>query len=116
MININDKYKNVSGKLRQAAKLYKEVVQSDGQGGAVSTDSPSLDPFWCYIQPVSSGRSLEFAQLVNGTPYNVIARVPDFDIDETYLLKLESKTLHIHSVIDQDERHRYLTILAFEKS
>ena len=72
---------------------------------------------WANVIPMTGNRALEFAQITNGKPYEIVINYPigDFTIDETNILTFDSRILTVHSVVQIDESLKQYKIIAYEK-
>lgn len=101
------------GLLRQ--RLVHEVpVESRDLDGGVVTEWRAMGVLWAHVEPLS-GRKLELArQLEPRVSHRVTLRFhPSLKVRDRLLLH-SSRALHVHSVIDTDERHDETVVLAEE--
>ena len=90
---------------------------TDSGGGATEGTPTTVTTIWCNIKPMTGNRALEFAQITNGKPYEIVINYPigDFTIDETNILTFDSRILTVHSVVQIDESLKQYKIIAYEK-
>ena len=88
---------------------------SDNTGGS-TTAYTSAKKLWAKIKPMTGRRLLEFGQSTNMKGYEIeIPFYSEVTIDETVRIVYDSRTLQVHSVIDNEEARTKRTIIAFEK-
>jgi len=107
-------------KLHIWVKLYKNTEASDSQGGG--------DPSWSELADIKVGlnpsrgdRALIFGQEVNGYPYDVLMRKQTkyggetITFNEDYKIIYGSKSIILHSVIEDDPRGHFYLVQGYTK-
>jgi SPP1 family predicted phage head-tail adaptor len=104
-----------TGKLNQRITFWANNAVSDNYGGEIDNWT-EVQTTWANIKGLTGRRELEFQQVVNGKPYEIVVRWRnDISITETNKIVWEGRTLYLHSVIDEDSQNWFYKILAFEK-
>ena len=84
--------------------------------GGRTTALTSAVKIWAKIRPMTGKRLVEFGQATNMKGYEIdIPFYSEVTIDETVQIIYDSRTLNVHSVIDNMEGRSIKTIIAFEK-
>ena len=96
------------GDLRRRVTLEQPATTADGMGG-VSTTWTTLATVWAAVAPKGGTEKLHADQLTSTITYDVTIRYRK-DVDASMRVGYEGRTLRILGVIDQDERHRFLTL------
>lgn len=87
---------------------------SDAMGGE-KTVYASAKKLWAQIKTMSAQRLLEYGQTVTSRGYEItIPYYLEIIVSEDDVIVHDSRRLHIHSVVDIDERRDNKTIIAFE--
>ena len=91
------------------------ATSADTIGGR-TTAYTSAKKLWAKVKPMTGKRLLEFGQTANMKGYEIeIPFYLETTVDETVRIVYDSRTLYVHSVIDNDEARTVKTIIAFEK-
>ena len=105
-----------TGRMDTYVTVQTSTTATDGIGGSIPTQATERT-MWINLTPMTGFRELQYHQLVNGKPYSFKANYPeDFTFNETCLIIYGSKTLHIHSIININERTHYAEGVAYEKT
>lgn len=102
------------GRLRQQVAIQARTRTSDGQGGA--TDSwvtLTAGTVWAAIEPASGAEVFAAHQLQQRVTHKVTLRYRE-EITTAHRLLYGSRVLNIRSVLNPEERQRYLVVMVEE--
>lgn len=100
------------GQMRRKVTIRTMARTSDGMGGYTETPTDVPD-IWAEIEPLEGREQLQAMQTGMQRPHSITMRFrPGMTGAKTLLY--EGRTFDIKSVIDPEERHRELHILADE--
>jgi SPP1 family predicted phage head-tail adaptor len=102
----------VAGKLRKQVSIEGVTRIPDGGGGYIETpiETPLI---WASVEPLSGREQLIAMQTGMLRPYRFQLRyLPD--TSSMLRVKYDGRTFDVKSVVDPDERHRELVLLAEE--
>jgi len=99
-----------SGKLNKRITLisYSEIEKEIGQ--LIQKPVP-IKTVWAFLEPIRGHQQTEAQRLSNETTYKILTRYHK-GITQEMLINYEDKKLYIHQVIDIEERHAYMEIIA----
>jgi SPP1 family predicted phage head-tail adaptor len=100
------------GKMRHRIKIQSRDTTSDGAGG-YSSSWDEFDEIWAYMKPASARENFKGMQIAEEKSYEFTIRYQS-GISAGQRLKYGSRLFNIKSVLNRDERNRYLDILAEE--
>jgi SPP1 family predicted phage head-tail adaptor len=103
------------GSLRERVTLQSETRNPDAAGGAVVSWSAlaHAPTVWARVEPLLGREALQAMQLKAPVSYRVTMRWRD-DITAAMRLVWGARVLNIRSIINPDERRRYIEILCEE--
>lgn len=97
--------------LKERITIVSYTVASDGEGGTTATQSTTAT-VWGQLTPLSQSRALNEMQLAFNKAVRVYVRYPcSITTDNKILFDGEYYT--IHSILDIDNQHQYLKIIAY---
>ena len=101
------------GDLRQRVTIESAVVSSDGYGGRPKSWVP-VATVWAKVEPLRGREYFEAHQIKTEVTHRVIIRYRP-DVTPQMRIKVGSRYLMIESVIDIEERHRFLELICREE-
>lgn len=103
------------GKLRHRITFQRENSTDDGSGGFTDpwANPTTVTTVWAEVKPMSARERLHSAQLDNPITHEIRIRFRS-GLSETDRIVFENRILNIRSIIDPDERSRWLMISAVE--
>ena len=103
------------GSLRERVTIQSETRTADAAGGAVVTWSalPHAPMVWARVEPLLGREALQAMQLKAPVSYRVTMRWRD-DITAAMRLVWGARVLNIRSIINPDERRRYIELMCEE--
>lgn len=109
-----------AGKLSTLIEIQRNTTSSDGEGGF--TDSWAADPpggVWAMVKPMSGAERWFADRVAPGNRYRFVIRYRDDGNGAPYYsaadrIVYQGRTYGIESVIDIEDEHRYIEILAME--
>jgi SPP1 family predicted phage head-tail adaptor len=97
--------------LKERITFVSYTVASDGEGGTTPTQD-ATNTVWGQLTPLSQSRALNEMQLAFNKAVRVYVRYPlAVTTDDKILFDGEYYT--IHSILDIDNQHQYLKIIAY---
>lgn len=87
---------------------------SDSAGGNTGVWVNTVE-VWAKVEPLKGTRLREFTQIFEGKPFQVTFRFDAVnDVNNIQLFRAihNSRALHFHSIIDQDERNTWMKVAA----
>lgn len=97
--------------LKERITFVSYTVASDGEGGTTPTQD-TTNTVWGQLTPLSQSRALNEMQLAFNKAVRVYVRYPlAVTTDDKILFDGEYYT--IHSILDIDNQHQYLKIIAY---
>ena len=101
-----------AGNLRHKVLIKSYVQTTDEVGGQTAIESTSSA--WMSVKPMTGSRALQYEQIINGTPFEIICRYFDgVGISVGDVLVYNSENLKIHSQIAMDDD--YVKFLAVRR-
>ena len=101
-------------KMRKRLTVKRVAETTDGIGGATEAYS-TIGTVWGEVKELTGYRALEYAQVIEGKPYEVTTRYrTDITIDSKCTLTYKSRTLYVHSVTT-DEMNKIFKIITYSK-
>ena len=101
-------------KMRKRVTVKRVTETSDGIGGATEVYS-TTGTIWAEVKELKGHRALEYAQIIEGKPYEVMTRYrTDITIDSKCTLTYKSRTLYVHTCTT-DEMNKFINIIAYSK-
>ena len=92
------------------------VARTPDTIGGRSSAYTSAKKIWAKVRPMTGKRLVEFGQAADMKGYEIeIPFYLETTVDETVRIVYDGRTLHVHSVIDNNEGRSIKTIIAFEK-
>jgi len=102
------------GKMRKRVTIKRVTETSDSIGGATEAYS-TTGTCWAAVNELTGYRALEYAQVIEGKPYEVTTRYrADITIDSKCSLTYKTRTLYVHSVTT-DDLNKVFNIIAYSK-
>ena len=108
------------GKMRKRLTVKRVTETTDGIGGAtevyaIQGEEGATGKIWAAVNELTGVRALEYAQVIEGKPYEVTTRYrTDITIDSKCTLTYKSRTLYVHSVTT-DDLNKIFNIIAYSK-
>ena len=101
------------GNLRHRVTFQSLTTADDGYGGTVETwgDTATV---WASVEPLSGFERIQAMQVSPRLSHRVVMRYRA-DVDAGDRLSYDGRVFDITAVIDEDERHRELTLLCEEE-
>ena len=96
------------GRMRHRVTIQKPTATTDTGGGS-SVSWGTLKEVYADIQPQSGNYQFEHEQEKEKVTHKLIMRYRA-DIGTNYRIKYGSRIFNIHSIINEDERKRFLTL------
>jgi SPP1 family predicted phage head-tail adaptor len=87
---------------------------SDGQGGFDETWNDG-STVWAQIEPLKSYERFQAMQMQTPVTHRITMRYTD-EITSASRIKFQSRIFWVKEVLDEEERKRFLTIKAIERS
>lgn len=104
------------GQMKHRITFYSRDFLADNSGFNTAERESVLET-WARITPIQGQQITNAGQLLNVKTYQILMRLnPEVSINESHVGVYNGRTLIIHSVIDRDEEHRTLALLAYEQS
>lgn len=101
-----------AGNLRHKVTIKSYAQTTDEVGGQTAVESTSSA--WMSVKPMTGSRTLQYEQIVNGTPFEIICRYFDgTSINIGDVLVYNGQNLKIHSQIAMDDD--YVKFLAVRR-
>lgn len=101
-------------KRRKRVVIQRAAETSDGIGGATEAYS-TIGTVWAEVKELTGHRALEYAQVIEGKPYEVKTRYrTDITIDSKCTLTYKSRTLYVHTCTT-NEMNKDFNIIAYSK-
>lgn len=97
--------------LKERITVVSYTVASDGEGGTTKTQS-ATNTVWGQLTPLSQSRALNEMQLAFNKAVRVYVRYPCAITTDDKIL-FDSEYYTIHSILDIDNQHQYLKIIAY---
>lgn len=101
-----------AGKLKQRVIIQQETQTADAAGGYVISWQDVAE-VWARVKPKRGSESLEAMQVRDVQVYEVVIRYRT-DVTPKHRLNWKGKLLNIRSVMNTDERDKYLTLMCEE--
>lgn len=102
------------GRLRHQVAIQARTRTSDGQGGATDTwATVTAGTVWAAIEPASGAEVFAAHQLQQRVTHKVTLRYRD-EVTTANRLLYGTRVLNIRSVLNPEERQRYLVLLVEE--
>lgn len=101
-----------TGEMNRMVTIRTNTRTPDGMGGYTETPTDVPD-VWAHVEPLEGREQLMAMQTGMERPHQITMRYRAGMIGATTLL-YEGRTFDIKSVVDPDEKHRKLVILADE--
>ena len=98
-----------SGRLRHRGVLQSKV-ETRGDAGGVVTTYLTQATVWCGIEPLSGRELTAIQQTQNEARVRIVLRYYS-GLDETWRVVNNGKAYAIHSVINENERDRMMTLM-----
>ncbi|MEL6289398.1 MAG: phage head closure protein [Pseudomonadota bacterium] len=100
--------------LRHRVTIEARSVLPDGAGGQIESWVPG-EEVWAAVVPLSGVEALRQDRIATTVTHRVRVRYRS-DLDAAKRLRMGDRVLEILSVIDVDERHRWIDCLCEEKN
>lgn len=103
-----------AGDMRHSVTVKNRTRTSDGAGGYANT-GVSTDTLFCKVKQLSGKEAFQHGKLDGQGEWEFVCRKPSSAV--VFLkseLEYDSKTFNVTSIIDTDERGKYLVIRATE--
>jgi SPP1 family predicted phage head-tail adaptor len=100
------------GQMKRRVTVQAITRTADSYGGQTET-ATSVATLWAYVEPLQGDEQLRAMQTGIQRPHRFTVRYRD-DISAAEELIYNGRTFDVKSVVDTDERHRELVILADE--
>lgn len=115
MLSLQKRQAEAMRPLNQKMELWQRnaSTEKDALGGDVDVDKHIAD-IWAYVTRVRANEVSEVGRVVPYAYYKIIIHYRA-DIDEAMYLKYAGKELDINSIIDTQERHKYLELQCTER-
>ncbi|MBE6025248.1 MAG: hypothetical protein E7231_19085 [Cellulosilyticum sp.] len=113
MINIGRKCDSIhfdSGKLNKRITFisYSEIEKEIGQ--LIQKPVP-FKTVWAFLEPIRGYQQTEAQRLSGETTYKLLTRHHK-EINQEMLINYDNKKLYIHKILDIEELHAYMEIIA----
>lgn len=102
-----------TGLMRRVVTLQSTTSVSDGGGGTTETPVPLAENISARVEPLSGDEQLRAMQTGMVAPHRFTMRYRS-DVQGALTLLYDGRTFDIKSVVDPEEKHRELIILADE--
>jgi len=102
-----------SGKLRHPVDVQRVVETRDAAGGVIRNWA-TIDTVWASVRPLQGREYLEAQQVNANISHKVMMRYYD-ELNPTYRLRHDGRTLNIISIADADERNQEHVITCAEE-
>jgi len=102
-----------AGRLNSRVTVTQYVQSTDEIGGqSAITSNRSI---WANVKPMKGSRAMQYAQIVDGQPYDVIIRYFDKDLLRTGdTVTYNGRVITIHTISEQDEN--YIQFMGVERN
>ena len=103
-----------AGRLRHHIQIYKPVETPDG-GGGKSLSLKLVGASWAEIKPASAYAIQTAAASKQEISHKIRMRFRK-DLTTDHSIKFDGRTFDIKAIINEEERNRFLTVTAQERS